>query len=363
LKIKNISLILLALILIFLVGCSNNKEPEEGIEEEKLTGVEGEDKEEEATEEAGEESSGNRSPLSGRVVEEELLNRPVVGVMFDNHPNARPQAGFYDAEVIYEFFVEGRATRYLAFFLMNDPEMIGPVRSARPYYLEKAMEYDAVYAHAGASSRVTEEIAASGIQNVSLLGPGSSAFRREPHRKAPHNAYTDMDSLRSTAEGLNYRESSDFEGFLFHHAKTAPENGEAAEVFEVRYHASYLAEYRYDEVKQGYQRYYVGEQQYDETHRDDDQKPIIATNVLVQIVPARQIPGSSSGVLEMDTIGSGKGYYFTMGQRIEVLWEKNSNQDFTRYHDLDGEEIHLNPGQTWVQVISNEEQLTIKNRE
>lgn len=357
-KRKNRYLVLLALILIFTVGCSREEEPDEVEEEETII----EEEEEEEPEEEIEEKSGTPSPLSGIYVEdEERLERPVVGVMYDNNPNARPQAGFYDAEVIYEFYVEGNATRLLAFFLMNDPELMGPVRSARPYYIEKAMEYHAIYAHAGASSRVTEEIKSLGIQNVSLLGPGSGAFWRESHRRAPHNAYTSMENIRSTAKNLNYREISEFEGYKFHEDKVALESGQAAESFEVRYHATYRAEYRYNEEEQGYDRYYADQRQYDETHSEEEEKPILATNVLVQIIPARLIPGTGSGILEMDTIGSGKAYYFTMGEILEVQWEKSDKEDFNRYYDSDDEEIILNPGQTWVQVISREDILTVDN--
>ncbi len=357
-KRKKRYLVLLALILIFTVSCSREEEPGEAEEEEGIV----EEEEVEEAEEEIEEKLGTPSPLSGIYVEEEeQLQRPVVGVMYDNNPNARPQAGFYDAEVIYEFYVEGNATRYLAFFLMNDPELMGPVRSARPYYIEKAMEYHAIYAHAGASSRVNEEIKSLGIQNVSLLGPGSGAFWRESHRRAPHNAYTSMENIRSTAEKLNYREISEFEGYKFHEDKVALESGQTAENFEVRYHATYRAEYRYNEEEQGYDRYYADQRQYDETHSAEEEKPILATNVLVQIVPARLIPGTGSGILEMDTIGSGKAYYFTMGEMKEVQWEKSDKEDFTRYYDSEGEEITLNPGQTWVQVISREDMLTVDN--
>lgn len=357
LKLKNMLLVFTALMLIFVVSCSREEEPAE--EEEKIVEEEEEKEPEEPEEEKEPEKLGTPSPLSGIYVEEERLDRPVVAVMYDNNPSARPHAGFYDAEVIYEFYVEGNATRYLAIFLMNDPELVGPVRSARPYYIEKSMEYHAIFAHAGASSRVNEEIRSLGIQNVSLLGPGGGAFWRESHKRAPHNAYTSMDNIRSSAKSLNYREISEFEGYQFHEDKKAFGNGEAVESFEVRYHSSYRAEYRYNEEEQGYDRYYVDQRQYDETHSEDDEKSILATNVLVQIVPTRLIPGTSSGILEMDTIGSGKAYYFTMGEMMEVQWEKNDKEDFTRYYDNEGEEITLNPGQTWVQVISREDILTI----
>lgn len=353
--------ILFAVIIFITVGCS----PQEEAEEEPVI-IEEEEEEEktEDSEEEIEELVGIPSPLSGIYVEEtELLERPVVGVMYDNHPSARPQAGFYDAEIIYEFYVEGNATRYLAFFLLNDPEMMGPIRSARPYYIEKAMEYDAIYVHAGASSRVTDEIRSLGIENVSLSGPGSNAFWRESHKRAPHNAYTSMENIRNTGESLNYRDASDFNGYEFHKEKEALDSGQEAINFEVRYHSNYRVEYRYDSIKKEYDRYYVDQQQYDENQTEENEKRISASNILVQIVPTRLIPGTGSGILEMDTIGSGKAYYFTMGEVTEVKWEKNNMESFTRYYDMEGKEIILNPGKTWVQVVPSDELLTIEKRD
>lgn len=361
-KTKNIYLIIIALLLIFAIGCSEDEQAEEEEEENNVEEEEEqeEQEEDEPLEEEEEELTGTPSPLSGVFVEDEKrLNKPVVGVMFDNNPKARPQAGIYDAEVMYEFYVEGNATRYLGLFLINEPELIGPVRSARPYYIERAMEFNAIYTHAGASSRVEEEIDRLSIQNVSLLGPGGGAFWRESHKRAPHNAYTSMDNIRNTAKNLNYREISEFDGHSFYEQKQAPEQGEPIDSFEVRYHSSYRAGYEYNEETESYDRYYVDQQQFDETHSDEEPKPISPTNVLVQIVPARLIPGTSSGILEMDTIGSGKGYFFTMGEMVEVQWEKRDKEDLTRYYDNDGKEIILNPGQTWVQVISREDLLTI----
>ncbi len=96
---------------------------------------------------------GIPSPLSGIYADEEKINRRVVAVMFDNHPKARWQAGLKDAEIVYEFPVEAPYTRYLGLFLINDPESIGPIRSSRPYFVTKVLEYDAVYVRVGGSEQ------------------------------------------------------------------------------------------------------------------------------------------------------------------------------------------------------------------
>ncbi len=90
-------------------------------------------------------------PLGGEMIERaDLYPRPVA-VMLDNHPAARPQAGLEQAEVVYEILAEGNITRYLALYMHGADQMVGPVRSARSYYIDKCMEYNAIYLHAGGS--------------------------------------------------------------------------------------------------------------------------------------------------------------------------------------------------------------------
>ena len=66
-------------------------------------------------------------------------DRPIA-VMIDNHKDAWPQAGLNKAYMVYEIIVEGGETRLMALFKGVDLEKIGPVRSARHYFIDYAME-------------------------------------------------------------------------------------------------------------------------------------------------------------------------------------------------------------------------------
>ena len=72
--------------------------------------------------------------------------RPIA-VMIDNVGDARPQAGLNDAYIVYEIIVEGNLTRLMAVFKDVDLEKIGPIRSSRHYFLDYALENDAIYVH------------------------------------------------------------------------------------------------------------------------------------------------------------------------------------------------------------------------
>ena len=145
-------ILLLVLVLgIVITGC--NKEEEPTIIDVD-TSNEVQNNEEPIVEEVKE---GVPSPLSGMYAPEEVVNQRVVAVMFDNHPRARWQAGLKDAEIVYEFPVEAPYTRYIGLYLINSPESIGPIRSSRPYFVTKALEFDAVYVRVGGSEQAKKD--------------------------------------------------------------------------------------------------------------------------------------------------------------------------------------------------------------
>jgi len=92
-------------------------------------------------------------------------DRPIA-VMIDNHSDAWPQAGLQKAYMIYEIIVEGSETRLMALFKGVDVEKIGPVRSARHYFLDYSMENDAIYTHFGQSPQAESDLATYRINDI-----------------------------------------------------------------------------------------------------------------------------------------------------------------------------------------------------
>ena len=81
------------------------------------------------------------------------VRRPLA-VMIENHIESRPQSGLTSADVVYEAVAEGGITRFMALFYCNLSDVqVGPVRSARTYYLDWLGEYNnPLYAHVGGAN-------------------------------------------------------------------------------------------------------------------------------------------------------------------------------------------------------------------
>ena len=135
-------------------------------------------------------------------------NTRPIAVMINNHNSARPyQSGLQDAQIIYEIIVEGGITRMLAVFKDQTTSRIGPVRSSRHYYLDYALENDAIYAHWGWSPQAQSDISTLGVNN--LNGLYDSGFDRDTSLygkvNLEHTAITSIEGLKSAIASKGYR--------------------------------------------------------------------------------------------------------------------------------------------------------------
>ncbi|MDW7669781.1 MAG: DUF3048 domain-containing protein, partial [Bacillota bacterium] len=156
-----------------------------------------------------------QSNLNGSYIDEETSNLRPVTVMYDNHPYARWQAGIIMADIVYECEVEYPFTRYMAVFQDKEPEQIGPVRSARPYYLRYALEYDSVYVHVGGSNDAMAKIKDYYMADVDGLYSGNFWRYNDTGKSIPNNMYTDMKNIREAQNFYGYRSNGEFEGYKF----------------------------------------------------------------------------------------------------------------------------------------------------
>lgn len=308
--------------------------------------------------EKGEENTeiiikGIPSPLSGIYADEEKINRRVVAVMFDNHPKARWQAGLKDAEIVYEFPVEAPYTRYLGLFLINDPESIGPIRSSRPYFVTKVLEYDAVYVRVGGSEQAKKDIIQLKIADIDGLSSSSKIFWREGSKKMPHNLYSSMGVIRKIQEERGYKMNGDIPCFKFNEEDKDIDGYRAMEI-KIDYKQNNTTSYIYNKDEKIYYRQKDGKDHIDEI----DQSNIIAKNIIIQQVNTKVI--DNEGRLQIDLIGEGEGKFFTNGSGMDIKWVKNDRKGKTIYYDKDGQEIAFNPGITWVQIVNSNLEITIK---
>jgi hypothetical protein len=296
------------------------------------------------------------SPLTGLETTAELAARPVTGVMIENSIDARPQSGLQEAGVVFEAIAEGGITRFLALFQEAQPENIGPIRSARPYYVQWVSGFDAAYVHSGGSGEALALIRALGVKDLDHGAFGERIASRVSNRYAPHNVYTSMariDEIR-TAQGFT---SSDFTPFarIPEEEKTVESTPEAAEPAIVPITASsisfnissflYNTSYTYNAEAKNYQRI-MGNQ----PHTDERSGKQISPSVVVALIASYGI--HPDGIhSSYGSIGTGKAIIFQNGQVIEATWQKPEQTSPLTFKDAAGEDFAFERGQMWITAI------------
>ncbi len=296
-----------------------------------------------------------RCLLCGRTVSRhEIFKRPIA-VMIENHPKARPQSGLDEADIVYEMPVEGGISRFMAIYLHSDKSRIGPVRSSRPYYLDKLLEYEGIYVYFGGSPQAWEDIARLKIEGINGIYDGLT-FWRDESRKKPHNAYTSIKKIKRTSEMKGYDRDVNFKHFKFCEGEEVPE-GEKAETVILKFSPfKYTVKYEYNKHKGGYLRYMDNKPHIDrETH-----KQLSAENIIIQKAKTMVIPGDDAGRLNIQLVGKGEGYYISKGNCIKITWEKKSRKGYTYFYDTKNKEITLNPGTTWIQIVPYNAEVQIQ---
>lgn len=280
-----------------------------------------------------EEPNTTLSTTTGLKLSEGFESNPF-SVMVENSPAARPHTGLVDADVVYEFEVEGRITRFLALFHDNIPKKVGPVRSSRHYFIPVAESYQVPYIHFGGSPYAYKDLKNVSIPSYDGITEGQY-FRRDTRRKAPHNAYLHTDKLK------------DYNGEVKSNFTFNKEEKEIGQIKTVSYRYSNIneIEYAFNENTKLYTRFLEGAKHIDR----ETNKSIKARNVIFLTAKHQPIKGDTSGRIDVSTKGSGELTLFTNGKKIEGKWRYDKGT--FHYYDSNSNVLKLNPGSTWIQVI------------
>lgn len=289
------------------------------------------------------------SALTGLLVDPSLNQGPVTGVMIENSIDARPQSGLSQAGIVFEAIAEGGITRFLALFQDTAPDNVGPIRSARPYYLQWALGFDAGYAHVGGSPEALTDIKDWGVRDLDQFF-NSASYHRVSSRAAPHNVYTAIATLNQLEASKGYN-SSTFTSFP--RKAEAPDKVPTAS--NINFNISgptYNVLYQYDATTNSY-------------YRSEGGAPHIDANTGTQIKPKVVIALVMPYSLESDahhsaygTIGSGQAYFFQDGTLTIGQWAKSSSNSQFVFTDSNGAVVKLNPGQTWITAIASATDIT-----
>lgn len=291
-----------------------------------------------------------------KIVDQDSNERPIA-VMIDNQSMALPHAGLQDAYIVYEIVAEGGITRLMAVFKDRDTTLIGPVRSSRHYYLDYAMENDAIYAHYGWSERARKNIGALDINNLNGITNALDAYWRDKNRYAPHNVFTSIEKLKSEAAKKGYKMTSSEDLLLNYNVDevnlSEKEGAGVANNVTIRYSNYQTTSYVYDSENKVYLRSTNGE-----AHKDAvTGKQYTAKNIIVAQIGNRAF--DNYGRQDLDNIGTGNGYYIANGYAIPITWSKDYRESQTIYKDTAGNEIEVNDGNTFIQIQPLNQTLTI----
>ncbi|MDR2620489.1 MAG: DUF3048 domain-containing protein [Propionibacteriaceae bacterium] len=293
------------------------------------------------------------SPLTGvEVADAATATKPVLAAMVENLPYSRPQSGLMDAGVVFEAIAEAGITRFVVLYQEAEPALIGPIRSARQYFIEWMHGFDAALARCGGSKEARQAME-SGAYGVDLdeITNSASAYWRESAKEAPHNMYTDYAHLKALLDKRN-KITSTFTPWP--RQDGAPASNPTATVIDLDIsYDEYLNHYEWDAASNTYLRWHGSE-----PHLDREQGQLHPAVVIGLRVAEWTVNEGDGNRQRITTSGSGSAYIFQNGTVTEATWIKDSSAEMLRFVDAAGADIPLNRGQVWITAVPNENAIT-----
>lgn len=283
--------------------------------------------------------------LDGIIVSSSAVSLRPWAFMVDIQSDARPAEGIADASVVIEAPVEGGITRLLALFdPMTTTTRIGAVRSARPYFVEWAGAWRAVYAHVGGSPDALDRLSrtpSTTVLDLNEMTRGANAFRRDPARVAPHQVFTTPERFAgflgpvatSTAQIGSWRYTAD----------PIPTSTVAGVSPRIPYGGSYSVRWTYEPARNAYRRVQAG--------KALSNQAIYATNVVVMKTDAEVL--DDVGRLKLRTTGGGEAVIYRDGKKLIGRWRRATN-DSLAFVGTDGVDLALRAGNTWIEVTTDD---------
>lgn len=287
-----------------------------------------------------------------KIIDLDSKSRPIA-VMINNIGVARDyHSGLQDAYLVYEMIVEGGLTRLMAIFKDATTERIGSIRSARHYYLDYVLENDAIYVHWGYSEYAMRDITKFKINNVNGLTYGNQYFWKDNTLKVAteHRAFSSMDFIHKGMEKLGYRMTTEEEPLLNYSIDKIDvshmEGAVPANNVSIKYSGSVTTTYLYDAQNENYKRSVNGKAHTDYVTKEQ----YTAKNIITYQVKNLTISGDYKGRQDLETVGSGTGYFISNGYAVPIVWSKPNRNSKTVYKLTDGTTLKVNDGNTYIQI-------------
>ena len=291
------------------------------------------------------------------IVNEESKSRPYA-IMINNVEGARKlQSGLQDAYMVYELMVEGGITRYLALFLDQTTERIGSIRSARHYYLDYALENDAIYVHHGYSPQAREDWSKLGVDRIEVNESTTGWRDKSASKTYEFTLFTNIEKL---GKGIRSKRTERNKDLLLNYSVdnidiSQMEGAIPANKVDIKYSSNTTTNYEYDTDNNIYLRSVNNKSQNDYVTG----KQLTVKNIIVYKVKYSNIQGDDKGRQTIDNVGNGTGYYISNGYAVPITWKKDSRSSATIYKYNNGKEIQVNDGNTFIQIMPDNQTLAI----
>jgi len=312
-----------------------------------------------------------KCPLDGdmhtKKARESWEKRRPLAVMIENHAESRPQSGLTSSDIVYEAVAEGGITRFMAIFYCNLSDIqVGPVRSARTYFLDWLSEYDGLYAHVGGANTpgpadALGQIIKYGVKDLNQFSIGFPVFWRDYQRldhpvATEHTMYSTTQKLWEVGAKRGWTNvdedgvawDKNFAGWKFKDdGSDGSTNNITVNFWESQ--GAYTVEWNYDPSTNSYNRQHSGV-----SHTDlNNKRQVSSKNVIVQFQKESRANDGYEGNLHLlyGTTGQGKALIFQDGNVIEGKWIKQTRLSRSKYVDSKGKEIEFNKGQIWIQTV------------
>lgn len=295
--------------------------------------------------------------LDGVLVPPDQAQTWPVAVMIDNiaKSEVRPQWGLSAASLIYETWVEGSISRFMAIFSAGTSTQIGPIRSSRHYFLPWAKEWDAIYIHEGGSPEALAAIYKFEIRDLTASRRRAS-FWRDRGSYAPHNLFTSTDNMKAALTDFELLgKMPEAEPWKYKEDAKSEDRPLEARTLRVGFNSSaaYDAKFRYDQERNDYLRLLYDEPFLERTTDSE----VRVKNVVVQIVPPPTYLSSGKGRIDLKVVGEGPVSVFRDGQRIDGTWKKLTDWRQTTFWDAQGNEMEFNRGPSWIIAVTADRPL------
>ena len=304
-----------------------------------------------------------KNPLTGEDIDKDISEYRPYAVMLNNIKVALPQCGVSKADIIYEALAEGNITRFEAIFSdLNGVGNIGSMRSSRPYYIEIALSYDAIYVHAGGSEQAYSDISSKGVNNIDGVRGAYSGevFYRDPTRQkygTEHSLFTTSDKVLEYTGKLGYesKHKGTFDyGLSFTDDVKMGSSAAPASTVNVSFGGIKDTSFTYHSDTGYYTGFQYGTDFIDGTTND----AVKFKNLLVLYADTKILDDYGRRAVDLD--GTGTGHFICNGKTIPIKWSHGGTGSTFKYELEDGTPLDLGVGKTYIAIVPTESKITIQ---